>query len=72
MTKINPTLINPIQAGKIAREAAILMHTAPKSEVSLVGITELEPIARSVLDLTTEELGYFKCNGRVIKTIFPR
>ncbi|MCM1004331.1 MAG: hypothetical protein NC408_08330 [Candidatus Gastranaerophilales bacterium] len=58
---------------KIKMTTPIVMKALEKmNKPTKITAPDVEPITRSVFDFSTEELGFYKHNGKIINIIFPR
>ena len=68
MSKYNSiNMCHPGKSAMVLMKSLKSMHENPQ-----LAISTIEQDVRSVLDLSTEELGFFMHNGKKVDIIFPR
>ena len=60
------TSINHLSSANTLKPATLIKEAAEKTKNTVTLST------KSIVDLSTEELGFFMVNGKAIKTFFPR
>lgn len=66
--KIPPRVVND----KIANQSAAKMNLGSKPVLIAVNKQVTKKPIRSIIDLSTEELGFFKVGNRIVDIKFPR